>query len=66
MSASIPGRVIQEATVEAGRPWGARVKKGDVLRIVDIDNAERVAGIWDTNGPGLVGAINRVRARGTR
>jgi urea carboxylase-associated protein 1 len=42
MSSTVPGRVISEATVAAGRPWGARIRKGDVLRIVDIEGRQGV------------------------
>ncbi len=42
MSAAIPGRVIAEATVAAGDPWGGRIQKGDVLRIVDVEGHQGV------------------------
>ncbi len=40
---SIPGATVHEDTiVPAGEPWSAHVKKGDVLRLVDLEGQQAV------------------------
>ena len=41
-SRTIPGRVVSEEIVPPGRPWAARIKTGDVLRIIDLEGRQGV------------------------
>jgi len=41
-AADIPGRVIEDTQVPAGAPWSGIVRRGQVLRIVDIEGRQGV------------------------
>jgi len=37
-----PGQIVLDEVVPPGRPWGHRVGKGDVLRLVDLEGQQAV------------------------
>ncbi len=39
---TIPGQVIEDTVVPACEPWSAEVRKGDVVRLVDIEGQQAV------------------------
>jgi urea carboxylase-associated protein 1 len=39
---SIPGRIVRDDRVPAGQPWDGIVKKGQILRIVDLEGRQGV------------------------
>jgi len=38
----VQGRIIEDVTVEAGKPWGRIVKAGQHLRIIDLEGRQAV------------------------
>jgi urea carboxylase-associated protein 1 len=39
---AIPGEVLSDEVIPAGEPWGKVVKRGDILRIVDLGGEQAV------------------------
>ncbi|MGE0613035.1 MAG: DUF1989 domain-containing protein [Hyphomicrobiales bacterium] len=39
---SVPGRVIEDTVVPACEPWSARLAKGEVVRLVDLEGQQAV------------------------
>src|ERR1700752_415248 len=37
-----PGEIVLDEVVPPGRPWGHRVAKGDVLRLIDLEGQQAV------------------------
>ena len=37
-----PGEILCDAVVAPGRPWGHRVAKGDMLRLIDLEGQQAV------------------------
>jgi urea carboxylase-associated protein 1 len=42
VSTTVPGAVVYEETVAAGKPWSRRIEAGEVLRIVDLEGQQAV------------------------
>jgi uncharacterized protein len=41
-AATVIGKVIEDVTVPAGRPWGKKLKEGQHLRIIDLEGRQAV------------------------
>ena len=41
-SASVPGRIVEDRTLPAGGDWAAVVRRGQMLRIVDLEGRQAV------------------------
>jgi uncharacterized protein len=37
-----PGEIVLDEVVPPGRPWGRRIAKGDILRLIDIEGQQAV------------------------
>jgi len=38
----LPGEIVLDEVVSPGRPWGHRVAKGDMLRLIDLEGQQAV------------------------
>jgi len=39
---SVPGILVHDETVAAGRPWSRRIEAGEVLRLIDVEGQQAV------------------------
>ena len=37
-----PGEILLDEVVPPGRPWGHRIAKGDILRLIDLEGRHAV------------------------
>ena len=61
-----PGNVLLDEVVPPGRPWGRRIAKGDVLRLVDLEGQQAVDFLcFDAADPtDRYNAMNTVKVQG--
>ena len=41
-SGTVPGRIVEDTVVPACRPWSARIARGDVLRLIDLEGQQAI------------------------
>jgi uncharacterized protein len=61
-----PGHILLDEVVPPGRPWGHRVGKGDILRLVDLEGQQAVDFLcYDAEDPSdRYSATNTVKVQG--
>jgi len=66
MSASVEPEVLSDDVVPAGRPWGKTIRRGEVLRIVDLHGKQAVDFLcYDAADPSdRYSAVNTVKVQG--
>ena len=66
MSASVEPEVLSDDVVPAGRPWGKTIRRGEVLRIVDLHGKQAVDFLcYDATDPSdRYSAMNTVKVQG--
>jgi uncharacterized protein len=62
----LPGEIIIDEIVPPGRPWGHRVAKGEVLRLVDLEGQQAVDFLcYDADDPtDRYSSMNTVKVQG--
>ncbi len=41
-SAGVPGTIVHDEVVPPGRPWGRRIARGEILRLIDLEGQQAV------------------------
>jgi urea carboxylase-associated protein 1 len=61
-----PGDIVSDETVPPGRPWGRRVAKGELLRLIDLDGRQAVDFLcYDADDPtDRYSATNTIKVQG--